>query len=364
MVFDGMNHVRHTQRPLAGERMRQLLTEAARRFNATIGWNRLGFVISLIIVAAALSTLFRILAGVDVDGIVRALRAMPLSNVVFAALFVGCAYFTLTFYDAFSLRTIGRADIPYRVAAFASLTSYTIGHNIGATVFTGNAVRLRIYSAWGVGLVEIGKIAFITGLTFWLGNAFVLGLGIALHPQAASTIDGLSPLANRTLAICGLAAIVAYLAWLVPRPRAVFTNQWRIVLPSAPLTLVQIGIGLLDLGSAGLAMYFLLPPTPAVDFATVLVVFVIATLLGFLSHAPGGLGVFDAAMLVSLPQFDKEALIAALLLFRLLYYIIPFALALSFLGLREAIVILRPEAIAARAKRRDGQQARDERGVP
>jgi hypothetical protein len=65
------------------------------------------------------------------------------------------------------------------------------------------------------------------------------------------------------------------------------------------------------------------------------VVFVSATLLGFASHAPGGLGVFDAAMLVALWQFDKESVLAGLLLFRLLYYIIPFALALTILGSRE-----------------------------
>jgi len=84
-----------------------------------------------------------------------------------------------------------------------------------------------------------------------------------------------------------------------------------------------------------LAMYMLLPSEPNIDFVTIAVVFVSATLLGFASHAPGGLGVFDAAMLVALWQYDKESVLAGLLLFRLLYYIAPFVLALSILGLRE-----------------------------
>jgi glycosyltransferase 2 family protein len=79
----------------------------------------------------------------------------------------------------------------------------------------------------------------------------------------------------------------------------------------------------------------LLPGEPRVDFVTIAVVFVSATLLGFASHAPGGLGVFDAAMLVALWQFDKESVLAGLLLFRLLYYIAPFTLALIILGTRE-----------------------------
>ena len=82
-------------------------------------------------------------------------------------------------------------------------------------------------------------------------------------------------------------------------------------------------------------MYLLLPDSPAIDFVTLVVVFVSATLLGFASHAPGGLGVFDAAMLVALGQFDREELLAGVLLFRLLYYVAPFVLAVLILGLRE-----------------------------
>jgi uncharacterized membrane protein YbhN (UPF0104 family) len=98
---------------------------------------------------------------------------------------------------------------------------------------------------------------------------------------------------------------------------------------------VQIGIGIADLGCCALAMYVLLPDEPHIAFATVAVIFVTATLLGFASAAPGGLGVFDATMFVALWQLDREALLAGLLLFRVLYYIVPFAIALTILGIRE-----------------------------
>jgi uncharacterized membrane protein YbhN (UPF0104 family) len=116
---------------------------------------------------------------------------------------------------------------------------------------------------------------------------------------------------------------------------------WTVQLPNGPTTLLQIGIGILDLACCALAMYMLLPSEPNIGFVTLAVIFVTATLLGFASHAPGGLGVFDATMLVALWEFDKEDLLAGLLLFRLLYYITPFVIALAMLGVRETLIYFR-----------------------
>jgi uncharacterized membrane protein YbhN (UPF0104 family) len=225
--------------------------------------------------------------------------------------------------------------VPYRIAALTGFTSYSIGHNIGATVFTGGAVRYRIYSHYGLDAIEVAKICFVAGLTFWLGNATVLGLGVTYHPQAAVPIDQLPVWLNRGVGVAILAVLISYVAWVWSAPREIGQGDWKVELPSGPSTLLQIGIGILDLGSCALAMYMLLPNHPDIGFVTMAVVFVSATLLGFASHAPGGLGVFDAAMLVALWQFDKEEVLAGLLLFRLLYYIIPFARALAILGSRE-----------------------------
>jgi uncharacterized membrane protein YbhN (UPF0104 family) len=107
------------------------------------------------------------------------------------------------------------------------------------------------------------------------------------------------------------------------------------VLPSGRLTLLQILIGVVDLGFCSLAMYLLMPNEPYIDFLSLAVVFILATLLGFASHAPGSLGVFDAAMLVALPQFGREQLLATLLMFRMLYFVIPFTVAISIMGTRE-----------------------------
>ena len=118
---------------------------------------------------------------------------------------------------------------------------------------------------------------------------------------------------------------------------------------------MQIAIGIVDLGFCALAMYMLVPDTPHTDFVTIAVIFVSATLLGFASHSPGGLGVFDAAMLVGLWQFDKEELLAGMLLFRVLYYITPFVLSLLILGVREIVLggrAVAPAVVANRHMRR------------
>ena len=125
-----------------------------------------------------------------------------------------CAFFTLTFYDLFALRTIGRKHVPYRIAALSSFTSYTVGHNVGATVFTGGAIRFRIYSEWGLTAIDVAKICFVSGLTFWLGNLFVLGIGMIWHPEAATPMNLLPPEVNRLIGIGCVAGIVAYLVWL------------------------------------------------------------------------------------------------------------------------------------------------------
>src|SRR6266446_367086 len=289
--------------------MHGLLTTLGRGFKKRIGWKRLGIAASLLIIVFALTHLVRTLKGVDTGVILTALTDIAPHRIALAALCVVGAFCTLTFYDFFALRTIGKTHVPYRIAAMSSFTSYTIGHNIGATVFTGGAIRFRIYSDYG----------------------------LTWHPEAASAMDLLPPAMNRLIAIGCLAGIAAYFVWLLTGEtrRELGQNGWKVVLPSAKLTLLQVLIGVVDLGFCALAMYLLMPMQPDIDFVSLAVVFILATLLGFASHAPGSIGVFDAAMLVALPQFGREQLLATLVVFRILYFLIPFGIAISAMGSRE-----------------------------
>ena len=344
--------------------MLKSLRAVARFFQKTVGWNRVGVLLSLAIIAVAADVLFHTLRNLDVDAVFAAVTATKYSDVAAAAIFVAGAYFTLTFYDLFALRTIGRDEIPYRIAALSGFTSYAVGHNIGATVFTGGAVRYRIYSGYGLSAIEVAKICFVAGLTFWLGNATVLGLSVFFEPQAAMPIDQLPGWLNRVVAFLILLALSSYIAWVWSAPREIGQAQWKVRLPSGPSTLVQIVIGLCDLGCCTMAMYMLLPNEPNIGFVTLLVVFVSATLLGFASHAPGGLGVFDAAMLVALWQFQREDLVAGLLLFRVLYYLVPFVIALTILGARELLYVRNTKAQLESVRAADPLRSEIEREKP
>src|SRR5205814_9737830 len=222
--------------------MHRLLTTLGRGFKEKIGWKRLGIAASLLIIVFAITTLVHKLKGVDGAVVLVALTEIAPYRIALAALCVVGAFCTLTFYDFFALRTIGKKQVPYRIAALSSFTSYSIGHNIGATGFTGGAIRFRIYSDYGLNAIDVAKICFLSGLTFWLGNLFVLGFGMAYHPWAASAMDLLPPAMNRLIALGCLAGIATYFVWLMTgkERRELGQNGWKVVLPSAGLTLLQV----------------------------------------------------------------------------------------------------------------------------
>src|ERR1700694_3779291 len=246
----------------SGARMNGGLYSFAKSFDDKIGWGKVGVVLSIAIIAVAAVVLYRMFQVINFQEVVDAIEAVEKHDVVKAALFVAAGYFTLTFYDLFALRTIGRADVPYRVAALAGFTSYAVGHNVGASAFTGGAVRYRIYSAHGLSAIDVAKVCFVAGLTFWLGNATVLGLGVVIAPQAASAIDQLPPMVNWVMAVAILGVLATYVAWVWKTPRVVGRHNWLVTLPNGPLTLLQIAVGIIDLACCAAAMYMLVPEEP------------------------------------------------------------------------------------------------------
>src|SRR5271170_74845 len=117
------------------------LRTAAASFNRKVGFRRIGLVLSLTIIGIAVVVLYHILRDIDTDELVDAIEATDWRTLIIAGLFVAAGYLTLTCYDLFALRTIGRYEVPYRAAALGSFTSYAVGHNVGASAFSGGAVR-------------------------------------------------------------------------------------------------------------------------------------------------------------------------------------------------------------------------------
>ena len=296
----------------------------------------LGVVVGIAIAAMAIYALTHALKHVNYGEVLAIVGRTNPGLIALALLLVACSYGSLTIYDLLALRTIGRSDVPYRIAALASFTSYPIAHGVGAVALVSPVIRYRIYSCNGLGPLDVANICFLTGLTFWLGNLTALGLSLFYEPGAIGLMDYLTPQLNRVLAAVVLLAIAAFVVWSWLAPRQLGTRRWPVRLPSGPTVLLQIALGVFDLGAAALAMYVLIPAGVNIDFYQMTAVFIAATLLGFASHTPAGLGVFDAAILLGLGGDDKEPLLAALLMFRFLYHFLPLVLALALFGGVEA----------------------------
>jgi uncharacterized membrane protein YbhN (UPF0104 family) len=294
-----------------------------------------GIIFSVTIVGGAVYALTRALHNVDYDQVFAIVRQTEVGVIGLALILVTASYGTITLYDWLALHTIGRKDIPYRIAALASFTSYPIAHAIGAVALISPIIRYRIYSRSGIGAMGVANICFLTGLTFWLGNMTALGFSLLYEPRAISVVDHLTPGINRLLALALLSAVAAFVIWSWRHPRSLGKNQWLVRLPSGPRVLVQILIGLLDLTAAALTMYVLIPSGLDIGLFRLMAVFIAATLLGFASHAPAGLGAFDATILIGLGSEDREQILAALLMFRFLYHFVPMLIAFALFGAVE-----------------------------
>src|ERR1700728_3529611 len=294
----------------------------------------LGIVVSIAIAAIAIFALTHTLKSIDTNEVFEVIRRTNTSLIALAAVLGITSYASLTFYDLLAVRTIGRTDVSYRIAARASFTSYPIAHGIGAVSLISPVIRYRVYSYHGLSAFEVANICFLTGLTFWLGNLTALGIGLFFSPDAISLVDFLSPRVNQWIAAALLLGVAGFLTWCW-FPRDVGTKRWPVRLPSGPLVVLQILIGVFDLGAAALAMYVLIPAGLNIGIFSIMAVFIAATLLGFASHTPAGIGVFDATFLIGLGNDDKEPLVAALLMFRLMYHFLPFIFALGVFGAVE-----------------------------
>jgi len=308
-----------------------------------------GVILSVAIAGGAIFALTHALKNIDYDLVLGIIRDTQPSVIALALIMVTASYASITLYEWLALHTMGRSDVPYRIAALASFTSYPIAHGIGAVALISPVIRYRIYSRNGLGAMGVANICFLTGLTFWLGNMTALGFSLLYQPAAIAVIDHLPTWANRALALILLGGVGFYLVWSWLHPRQIGRSQWLVKLPSGPLVLVQIVVGLLDLTAAAISMYVLLPAGVDISFFRLIAVFIAATLLGFASHAPAGLGVFDATILIGLGDENREQLLAALLMFRLLYHLVPLSIALVLFGGVEAWRSIRAKTSAADA---------------
>ncbi len=292
-------------------------------------------VLTLLLFLGAAWAIHRELAAWTFDDITTAMAAVSTGQVILAILAAGLSYVFLSFYDPLALRHLGQA-LPIQRGALASFVGYAFSHAMGMPLVTGGAVRFRLYSAWGVGAGDIAGIIAFNSLTLWIGVAAMLALGGVAAPHEVGALLHLP-----VSAVIGLAWSVGLLLLIYPwlglvfrRPLAI--GRWTFAWPAPKLAWTQLLLAVVDWGLAAATLWFLLPPV-GLGFAAFASLYTLASIAGVVSHVPAGLGVFEAILLIALPEgAHAPGVAAALVIYRLIYYVLPLLVAALLFALQQA----------------------------
>lgn len=289
----------------------------------------------LALLAAALVILNRWLEHTSVADIRRAIAGIGSRQLAWAVGAAAVSYWLLTLYDVLALYHMKRR-LPYRWIAFTAFTSYAFSHSLGFASIIGTTVRYRLYAPLGLGGVDVAQVTLFVVTTFTLGLAVVMPIVMLLDPSALKALH-IAPEAAALFGGGALALLAAYVlagAW-IRRPFRI--RGHAIAFPKPSVAVGQLLLGLCDLSLAAAVLYLCMPASEAVSYMDVVVAFGLALVAGIISHVPGGLGVFDAIVLVSLtPEMPGNDVMAGLLVFRIIYYLAPLVLAGLMFGALEA----------------------------
>ncbi len=283
--------------------------------------------------AAAFFALHRLTGEIRYADIQAEIRDTSWSALLAAGLFTLLSFVALAGYDASALRYIN-ARLPLRTLALGSFAGYALGNTVGFGLLTGGAVRLRVYGAAGLEPAQIARLMGFVGAGFGLGISFIGALGLLWGAQTTATLLPLPPLLLQILAALMLTAIAA-LILLCARQRGIRLRGRSLRLPSWQLAVAQIAVSALDILPAAMVLWVLLPASD-VTLGSYIAFFALAVAVGVISHVPGGIGVFEAVILLAFRDaLPTEKVAGALVLYRAIYYLAPLALAVLLLVLRE-----------------------------
>lgn len=284
--------------------------------------------------ALGLYALYHLLKPVNPTDVAAQIRATPMAALATALGATAVGYVALIFYDWFGLRFIGKT-LDRGVVALGGFLGYAFGNTIGVSVISGGAVRYRIYSAVGLNAFEVAAISGYIAVALGTGLTLVGIAALAIHPGA---VGAWLPYATSTVQLVAAAITalsVALIVWLSASQRSLSIRGHELHLPPPADLAGQLAVTLIDIAAASFALWVLLPAGKP-DYATFVAIYAAATMIGVLSHVPGGIGVFETVVISTLPtSVPAGDAAAALLLFRLVYYLVPFALAFLLVALNE-----------------------------
>lgn len=309
---------------------------APRGWFERIDWSVVGALVALAAFSYAATVLYKNLENISWQQVHHTVVTFPISRLLLAALATAASYLALVGYDFIALRLVGAGRVPLRITAITSFISHAVTFTLGFGVLTGGAVRMRLYRAWDVKADQVLAVVVLCALSFWAGLAAIAGICLTLDPELVATLIHVDAAACRLLGVVILLALSAWLVFAAMKPAVIDIRNWRLPLPGAGVTLAAILVGMADVAAAAAALWVLLPNDLGLTLPGFLVVFSLATVVGVISHVPGGFGVFDAIILLGASKgTPSPELVSSLLLFRLVYYFVPVSIAAAMLVIYE-----------------------------
>lgn len=266
--------------------------------------------------------------GSSISQVWDTLKAIPLHRYGLALVATAAAYWALAGYDRIALRHLGKADgISWMYVTLCSFTTYALSHNIGASVFSGGMVRYRAYSAKGLTAAEIAVLVAFCSFTFAFGMIVLAGVVFTFEPDLVQRLLNVPEWTARMIGIGCLVFVALYMLGAALNLKPLVIRNFRLDYPRLPIAVSQLIIAPLEIISAAAIIYFALPEQGNPGFFVVLGIFIAVFSAALLSQAPGGLGVMEILFVTALPGIPKVEVLAALIVFRVFYLLVPLAIS-------------------------------------
>lgn len=307
---------------------------------------------SVLIACLAAWVLYRTFQRISIADVVAKMQAVPASALLLAAACAAGAFTTLALYEIVVVRyvkhCIGRAK-----PVITALIAFPLGHAVGQAMLSGGALRYRMYTPAGFTAMEVGATVLLCNLPYALGFGLLFDLALVFGAERLAPLFRISSQWLFVLGCIGLAKDAGYLLVVKLRKAPIRFGGWAVNLPTLRLTLLQLLVGIIDVVLVSSILYILLPESARLPYLPFLAVYLASVLAGVLSHVPAGLGVIESMLLLLLPHVPPADLLASVLLYRVIYEIVPVVLALALWGAYELLAadgalprLLRPGAQA------------------
>jgi phosphatidylglycerol lysyltransferase len=303
----------------------------------------IGLAVTLLLFAIALVACRHLLSELDLNALHDSILEVP-KPALLGALGATIAGFTILLGYEWSASRYAGVKLPPRALTLGGFTAFAIGNAIGLSLLSGGSVRYRLYARFGLGASEVARMTLFASLSLGCALPPLAALATLSNLPAASAALHLSEpllgaMATAVLLLGAVLAIGIYRRRLPEQPLPdnllVRIGRRTLRLPGRRLTFLQLVITALDVAAAAAVLYLLLPEAP--PFGPFMLVYLLALAAGVLSHVPGGVGVFEAILLAAFAdKLGAAPLAAALLLYRLIYVILPLLVACLLLLISEA----------------------------